>query len=401
MPARQDAVRLGGKLAIVLFIATLCAFVSESQLTQYVQTTLGYRRPFFLFYIVHSSLSIIFPLHLFYLCATTEETASSYLKGLSLAITDRLSPSKTTISTTFPYYAFARQLFFMFSGLTFPGLLWFAAISLASISDVTAIWNTNAFFAYILSIKLFHMPWEPKRLFSVLLATFGVAIVVYGGSTHTNSTEPANAGIQTTTVPSAPLAGDLLTLAASIGYGLYQVLYKKYVALPSDPELASDQQYRLVQNDDVEPASYGTSTTEADKRAAVYPPPFGLHPSLVTSGIGFLTLVILWIPLPILHYLEIEHFKLPDNLKTVFAIAGISVSGVIFNTGFMILLGLWGPIITSVGSLLTIVLVSISDVVFGGGVQDFTLLGVIGCSVITAAFSVLAYDMFKKNLHVA
>jgi hypothetical protein len=60
------------------------------------------------------------------------------------------------------------------------------------------------------------------------------------------------------------------------------------------------------------------------------------------------------------------------------------------------LLGVWGPIIVSVGNLLTIVLVFLSDVFFGAGIKSVTLWSSIGSSVIVAAFAVLAYDMFRR-----
>jgi len=133
----------------------------------------------------------------------------------------------------------------------------------------------------------------------------------------------------------------------------------------------------------------------APSEEVVYPPPFGLHPNLFTSLMGLLTFVILWVPLPLLHYLDIEHFSFPTNRETYFTIAGIAASGVLFNAGFMILLGVWGPVITSVGNLLTIVLVLISDVLLGGATDVVTVWSLIGAGVIVAAFGVLAYDMFN------
>jgi drug/metabolite transporter (DMT)-like permease len=199
------------------------------------------------------------------------------------------------------------------------------------------LWNTNAFFAYVFTVKLFQLKWEPRRLIAVLLATAGVAVVVYGGSTSPKPNEPlpqaAYSNLATAIKPkaTAPLVGDLLTLLASFIYGLYQVLYKKYVALPSDPELLPDGLYeRIATVDDNSPENM------AAPENAVYPPPFGLHPNLLTSFIGLLTLVILWIPLPLLHYFDVESFSFPTDRATFFTIAGIAASGVLFNAGFMV-----------------------------------------------------------------
>lgn len=113
-----------------------------------MQTNLQYRHPFFLLwalssliiaprltspsYIVHSTFSLIFPLHLLYLKLTTPYTVSTILKGLSIAITKHLTPNDAPHPRRFPRTSFARLVVLMTVGVTYPGLLWFAAISLAS-----------------------------------------------------------------------------------------------------------------------------------------------------------------------------------------------------------------------------------------------------------------------------
>jgi len=159
-------------------------------------------------------------------------------------------------------------------------------------------------------------------------------------------------------------------------------------------ELASDDLYeRVFANDDYEDVAYDSLSSHTEETTVA--PPFGLHPNLLTSFIGLCTLVVLWIPLPILDYFEVEIFRLPADMTTVFAISGIVFTGVISNAGFMVLLGVWGPIIASVGSLLTIVLVFLSDIMFGSGYV--TIWSLAGSGVIVAAFAVLAYDMYTRG----
>jgi drug/metabolite transporter (DMT)-like permease len=172
---------------------------------------------------------------------------------------------------------------------------------------------------------------------AVSIATLGVVAVVYGGSTVSQpdkSLQETRANHSTQTRPSAPLFGDLLTLVASVSAGLYQVMYKKYVALPNDPEVASEGLYSPVPASEEPQASVGLEGS--DMVDIVYPPPFGFHPNLLTSAIGLCTFAILWIPLPILHHFGIEPFSLPSNGTTVLAIAGIALGGVVFNAGFMV-----------------------------------------------------------------
>ena len=154
--------------------------------------------------------------------------------------------------------------------------------------------------------------------------------------------------------------GNLLTLLASFGYGLYQVLYKIYAALPSDPEVAAERLYESIPEDDEESVSLTNDNTinGVDASDAVYPPPFGFHPNLLTSLLGFFTLTIMWIPIPFLHWSGAEIFRLPSNAWTLFSIAGIALSGVVFNAGFMVRFGSMGirahihtSIIDSLGNL--------------------------------------------------
>ena len=169
---------------------------------------------------------------------------------------------------------------------------------------------------------------------AVSLATLGVIAVVYGGTTTATKKGIISGFIFK---PTAPLFGNLLTLVASFGYGLYQVLYKIYAALPSDPEVVSDGLYQEIPGEDGirDPASDPDHDLRSIQEVAVYPPPFGFHPNLLTSVMGFFTFILLWIPIPFLHYSGAEIFRLPPNFFTVLAISGIALGGVAFNAGFM------------------------------------------------------------------
>ncbi|KAI9572985.1 hypothetical protein HD554DRAFT_2202791 [Boletus coccyginus] len=379
--------------AFALFVAVLLAFVVETQTTQYLQTTLGYQQPYFIFYIVHSCFLLSFPIHLIYVLLKTKYRLRPLLTGLIFALTAQINTWNSTHSSSIGSLSMAKLVVPIICITAFynlPGLLWFIAVPLASVTDVTAIWNANAFFAYIFSVKLLGVKWGTLRLFAVVVATLGVLTVVYGG---TSALSPNSQFVEVNpSTTSAPFVGDMLTLVASVLYGLYQVFYKKYIALPSDPESTAEPgRYRSL--------PVGANSTVDEESASilraddiVYPPPFGLHANLITATIGLCTLLVFWIPIPILHYYQIETFRLPPNGSTVMAIAGIAASGVVFNAGFMILLGIWGPIVTSVGNLLTIVLTLISDLIFG--TVALTFGGLLGAGMIICAFGILVYGMF-------
>jgi drug/metabolite transporter (DMT)-like permease len=171
-------------------------------------------------------------------------------------------------------------------------------------------------------------------LLAIVLATLGTFAVVYGGasvSKDKHSTE----GKTTNFVhkPSAPLIGNLLALIGSLAYGSYQVLYKLYAALPSDPEVAAERMYEEIPGDEVEAA-----VEIVDKTDAVCPPPFGLHPNFITSVLGLFTFIILWIPLPVLHWSGAEPFRLPPNKWTALIIASIALTGSTSVAGSMVVI---------------------------------------------------------------
>ncbi|KZP31368.1 hypothetical protein FIBSPDRAFT_1037809 [Athelia psychrophila] len=384
--ASTSSTKLSHTAAISLFIVSMVSFVAETQLTQYTQTSLGFRQPYLIFYVVHSSFAIIFPLHFLYLIVIEKHSPRGLIDGLRTAITAHMTSSQLPArSSPFPTRPFIILSVILTVTYSLPALLWFISITLASVSDVTAIWNTNAFWAYILTVKVYDLKWEPRRLMAVLLATAGVMIVVYGGNTSTSS-DPQSL------VPTAgsPITGDILTLLASVIYGAYQVMYNKHVTLSTTPKSALDDSYDPVPDED----TAGEDLVVIDRTV---PPPPGLHANLLTSLIGFFTWILLWIPIPLLDYFNIETFSLPTNAHTYFTIAGIAFTGVLFNAGFMVLLGVWGPVITSVGNLLTIVLVLLSDLMLGGSTDTITVWSLVGSGAIVSAFGVLAYDMLKPD----
>ncbi|EKM61070.1 uncharacterized protein PHACADRAFT_247425 [Phanerochaete carnosa HHB-10118-sp] len=380
----------GGKLAGVLFALMLVTFVVESQLTQYVQTDLGFRQPYFVFYIVHSAFAIMWPLHFLFLVISSKDSPRAIIRGLYVSLAEHIAPTVFDSPASFPIWGSLRLVVILSLFVSVPALLWFVAITQAPLPDVTALWNTNAFFAYILTVRLFGLRWEARRLLSVVIATAGAALVVYGSS---GAPASADAGVSAAETRMA-LIGDLLTLIASVIYGIYQVLYKMYAAPPDHLEpIPADAAYEPIVSAMDDPAE----TPIFDKPEMVYPPPFGLYANALTSAIGVCTFVLLWVPIPILHYYGLETFHLPADIKTVSVIACIALSGVAFNATLMILLGLWGPIVTSVGNLLTIVLVFISDIIFGGSVQSVTGWSLLGSGAIIVAFGVLAYDILRKQ----
>ena len=164
---------------------------------------------------------------------------------------------------------------FVTTALTIAGGSWYVSVNLTSPSDLTAIYNCSAFFAYAFSIPLLGDKFRFDKAFSVAVAIAGVLVVAYGdaGARGTG----ANGNKPPALEPANRALGNVVIGIGSVLYGLYEVLYKRLACPPE-----------------------GTSAG----RGMIFAMTFG-------SLIGSFTLLVLWIPLPILHFTGLETFELP------------------------------------------------------------------------------------------
>lgn len=166
---------------------------------------------------------------------------------------------------------------FVTTALTIAGGSWYVAVNLTTASDLTAIYNCSAFFAYAFSIPLLKEKLRFDKVFAVGVAIIGVLVVAYGdrpdkkvskGGTTKDDQEAQNR-----------LLGNIVIGIGSVLYGLYEVLYKRFACPPE-----------------------GTSPG----RGTIFANTFG-------SMIGCFTLLVLWVPLPFLHFLGWETFRFPTG----------------------------------------------------------------------------------------
>ncbi|KAH9815649.1 hypothetical protein DFH28DRAFT_968633 [Melampsora americana] len=429
--------------SILIFILVLISYVSQSELSQIIQNQNNYQKPYLLLYLTHSSYLFILPLHLLMtklirsrkidlsgdfkhsiwddlvklklifmdqyrfedlndhqthsLNADLDESESDEsdeTQGIrrnhrfeNLSNSVRITSSKSNV----PLQRFlirSIQLTFL---IALPSLSWFASVSLTDLTSVTAIYNTNAFFAYVFSLMFLKFELiSIKKIISVLISLFGVLIITFSNptsnmnlhaSTEQDNLPNHNSPSQSTSL-STPhrLMGTTLAFVGSLTYAGYEVWYKKLISLP-DPQIlrhsltlfsskstlsnlpeaephSSDQEELtgLLSSSESQVNKLKPEIDLVNRLLKVSPQIILLHANSITSSIGFFTLTLLWIPIPILHFLKFEPFELPPNTKVTFLILGMISMGVIFNAGFMVLLGLWGPVVASVGNLYLILI---------------------------------------------
>ncbi|EKV06163.1 hypothetical protein PDIG_79410 [Penicillium digitatum PHI26] len=281
----------------------------------------------------------------------------------------------TRASTRSPVRYMLKTTAFVTTALTIAGGSWYVAVNMTTPSDLTAIYNCSAFFAYAFSIPLLKEKLRVDKVFSVAVATIGVMVVAYGdrpnrkvskGGTDENGAQNR-------------LLGNIIIGVGSILYGLYEVLYKRFACPPE-----------------------GTSPG----RGTIFANTFG-------SLIGVFTLLVLWIPLPFLHWTGWETFEWPTGEAAWMLLISVGANAskyqtsvstqaqrtetntkIAFSGSFLVLISLTSPVLSSVAALLTIFLVALVDWFRTG--DSLSMASIIGGVLITVAFFMLSYSTYKE-----
>lgn len=353
-------------LALILCLVT---FVVQTESAGYLATTLEYKKPIFMLYVTHSSWTLLWPLQILFLRirkwylpfntfmrlhmdnvlmtaqmiidVNAEKAAGTYKEHRA-----HHHSHHQTFGAQSPLIEILKYCLVLFFALTIAGSSWYIAINLTTTSDITAIYNCSAFFAYAFSVPLLREAFRWDKSFSVILAMIGVFIVAYGGenseSKHDSEVFPHR------------MLGNFIIGVGAVLYGLYEVLYKRMACPPS---------------------------TVSPRRQAVFA-------NVVGSGIGLCTMSILWILIPFLHWTGWETFELPRG-KILWILILSVITNMLFSGGMLVLMSLTSPVLSSVAALLTIFIVAIVDwLVFG---TPISVAGMIGGIIIIVAFGLLSY----------
>ncbi|PHH90576.1 hypothetical protein CDD83_3263 [Cordyceps sp. RAO-2017] len=354
--------------AAFFLAVSLVTFAIQTELSSHIQHDLGWDKAYCMMYFTHGSWIVLWPAMLLILRLQKldepwpvfwrrhKQVLSSTIAMIELQTLDVFNPSAQRRAR--PALYLARTTAFITSALTIAGLSWYVAVSLTTPSDLTAIYNCSAFFAYIFSVPILHEPLRLDKSVAVFIAIVGVLVVAYG-DTGDSSGEPGSGPGNTAPGAGSRFVGNLVIGVGSVLYGLYEVLYKRYACPP-------------------EGVSPGRGTIFANT--------FG-------ACIGLFTLTVLWIPLPILHILNIERFELPDA-STGWLVLVAVLANATFSGSFLVLISLTSPVLSSVAALLTIFIVALADWFLTG--QPLSWAAIIGGSMIIVAFVGLSWSTYRE-----
>lgn len=357
--------------ASFFLVVSLISFVVQTETAVYIQHELHWDKAYCMLWLTHGSWIFLWPIQFAILRIQKRKiTFDNFWRRhyeilRSTAQLIQQSQQKVSASSN-PWVYMAKTTAFITTFLTVAGGSWYVAVNLTSPSDLTAIYNCSAFFAYVFSIWLLGDKLRLDKMISVFLAIVGVLVVAYGdseepkhGSHSGGSTNPDQD--PDTLSGKSKLFGNLIIGVGSVMYGLYEVLYKKY-ACPPD-------------NAGVSPS-----------RGMIFANTFG-------SMIGLFTLTVLWIPLPFLHFTGIERFELPRG-KAAMLLSVSTLSNAVFSGSFLVLMSLTSPVLSSVAALLTIFLVAVTDWLITG--KPLSGAAMLGGALIIVAFIMLSWATYRE-----
>ena len=357
--------------AAFFLMVSLVSFVVQTETAVYIQHELKWDKAYCMLWLTHGSWSLLYPTQLLIIRIQKRKlTWSAFWRRHKFLVRTTaqmvqsqdlyLSPTTTARQ---PWSYMFKMTAFITTFLTMAGGSWYVAVNMTSPSDLTAIYNCSAFFAYVFSILLLNDKLRLDKMISVGLAIAGVLVVAYGdqeepkhgshsgGATNPNQDPADRSGNK--------LVGNLIIGIGSVMYGLYEVLYKKYACPP-------------------EGTSPGRSVIFANSFAGM---------------VGTFTVCVLWIPLPILHYTGLETFELPRG-KAAALLAISTLSNAVFSGSFLVLMSLTSPVLSSVAALLTIFLVAITDWFITG--KPLSIAAICGGGLIIVAFLMLSWATYRE-----
>lgn len=359
--AAENAAKTKYMYASFFLGVSLVSFCIQTELSAYIQHDRGWDKAYCMMFFTHGSWVTLWPCMLLFLRIRARDVPWGvflkrhihHLKTTVMMIETRTLDVHHSAArhNANPLRYIIRFTAMVTSALTVAGLSWYIAVSLTTPSDLTAIYNCSAFFAYVFSVPLLREPLRLDKSIAVSIAILGVLVVAYGDTK--GSGDDADTGAK------SRFLGNMVIGVGSVLYGLYEVLYKRFACPPE-----------------------GTSPG----RGVTFAITFG-------SLMGLFTLVVLWIPLPILHIMNIEKFELPDT-ATCWLILLAVLSNAVFSGSFLVLISLTSPVLSSVAALLTIFLVALVDWFITG--EPLSWAAIVGGTMIIVAFFGLSWSTYRE-----
>ncbi|KAH3761500.1 DUF6 domain protein [Pelomyxa schiedti] len=325
-------------------------WVFMAEVLQAVEHKIYYKPCYMTWFIHNSGLLWFIPwAYLFWRKRSRTQNGGSKLAAtLPQPITSMPNPAK--LITGVPL----KQMLLSALGLSilifFVEYFWYLSLPRISVTSNTAVNNSCAAFVFLFSILMLGEIVTPIKLIAVSTSLLGVFVVAFsGGAPFRGSAVSTSTGESVAQLSSA--AGFMFVSLSTIGYALYQVLYRKYSVDPLRPHNVRD--------------------------------------TLLFLGlVGFFNFLLLWVFFAVWNIFGIESYESPTGTTLLYLV----LLGCLDATqNLLILLAIINssPLFVSVGLLLTIPAAMFFDLILYGYLVP--LIGIIGICVIVTGFVTLNY----------
>jgi drug/metabolite transporter (DMT)-like permease len=279
----------------------ISCFVLQSITVELVQSKKEYYKPWFLLYVAHGSYTIFFPILMIYNQLSYEQVVS---------IINEIKSELPQFGIPLNPIHFWKRILSLTIIFTVTSLFWYFSVSKIPLGDITGIYNCSCFFTYIFSVFMLKERFHVQKLGSVIVSIVGIAFISLWS--------------QDRQVSMTTIVGYTFAILSSIFAASYEVLYSM-IAVPKNPSMF-----------------------------------FSLY---VTGCIGLITLSFGPILFPLFHYTKIEVFQLPP-IELWPYIGLVSLLGLGFNSLFLLVITVAGPVFAAVGILVSIPLTCLADYYF-------------------------------------
>ncbi|BEJ14123.1 hypothetical protein CspHIS471_0312970 [Cutaneotrichosporon sp. HIS471] len=206
---------------VVLFLIVF-ASATQTETASYFASHYGFDKPYFGFFVTHSTFALVFPIHFGLLVLfnrtprTRGERAKQLLRNLRAVLADQLGTTPRWRQLTRPLMA---KIIPLTALISFPAICWFVAMAFSPAMDITAIYATSAFFAYFFSLLLLGTRLTRLTLFAIAVAFAGVLVLTFAGAGKEADEGDKRTGTRR-------VIGDGIMVIGAILLGLYEVVYK-------------------------------------------------------------------------------------------------------------------------------------------------------------------------------
>jgi len=348
--------RFGGLLSIAMLIFS---WVAQAEVAQYLQTTMGYNKPYFITWIDHSMSILMLPAQLCWHWIRQKHFNRAHQVYLLETIDQSLRPGWFAEIKHLYGLDFMQMIFWSSILSTFYILgdwTWFLGLPHVSVATGTCVFNSSCVFVYIFSVFLLGDKIKSSKILAVILSCSGVVLMTQDPASGDTNTSNQNSGLES-------VVGSILVLGAAIFYALYEVIFKKWL-------------------------------DGRDSVALV---------NTISGLLGLTNVMIFWIPLIILNYLPptwtwaYEAFELPNRSQFSFLL-GNAILAFSFNIFLMLSVSLASPLAVSLGCMLTIPVSGVADAIIHG--DTFSTTAITGSLLIFAGFVLLTFaDMEVVNFN--